>query len=144
LVPPDLETGDLAQSLSTSGFRWDRPVIVVWEAVTQYLTEDAVRHTIAVLADAAPTSRLIFTFVRQDFLAGSNTYQAERAYQGFVLHHQIWHFGLSPDQVGLLLDEYGWAEQDQVGAAEFRQRYLQPVGRELAVSEIERFAAAVK
>jgi O-methyltransferase involved in polyketide biosynthesis len=103
-----------------------------------------VRHTFPLLANAARTSRLIFTFVRQDFLAGSNTYQAVRAYRDFVLRHQIWHFGLSPDQVGTLLDEYGWAEQEQVGAAECRERYLVPIGRYLTVSEIERFAAAVK
>ncbi|MEU6797579.1 hypothetical protein ABZ907_38300 [Nonomuraea wenchangensis] len=38
----------------------------------------------------------------------------------------------------------GWAEREQVGAAEYRARYLEPAGRDLAVMDIERFVHAVK
>ncbi len=33
---------------------------------------------------------------------------------------------------------------EQVGSAEYRPRYLQPVGREMPVSEMERFVLAEK
>jgi len=144
LVPVDFETNGLAESLAAKGFRLDRPAMFVWEAVTQYLTEDAVRHTLALLAKAAPGSRLAFTYIRQDFLDGTNTYGAEGAYRDFVERHRIWHFGLHPDQVGTLLDDYGWTEREQVGAAEYRQRYLEPARRDMPVSEIERFVTADK
>ena len=53
-------------------------------------------------------------------------------------------FGDTPDQVAGLLDEYGWVEREQVGAAEYQVRYVRPVGREMPVSEIERFVSATK
>lgn len=144
LIPIDFETDDLAETLGANGFRFDLPAVFVWEAVTQYLTEDAVRQTLATLAKAAPGSRLIFTFVRRDFLDGTVGYDADGAYREFVQRRQLWHFGLAPDEVAPLLDEYGWAEREQVGTADYRQRYLEPAGRDLPVSELERFALAVK
>jgi len=144
LVPVDFATDDLAESLAANGFTFDRPAMFLWEAVTQYLTEDGVRRTLTLLAKAAPASRLVFTFVRQDFLDGTNTYGAEGAYRDFVVRQQVWHFGLAPDRVGGLLDEYGWAEREQVGAAEYQDRYVRPTGRALPVSELERFVLATK
>ncbi|HEY0452019.1 SAM-dependent methyltransferase [Actinophytocola sp.] len=144
LVPIDLETGDLLEALAAKGFRLDRPAMFTWEAVTQYLTEDGVRRTLAVLAKAAPGSRLVLTYVRRDFLDGTNRYGADGAYADFVERQRLWHFGLAPEEVGPLLAEYGWTEREQLGAAEYRRRYVEPAGRDLAVSEIERFVGAAK
>lgn len=144
LVPVDFETDDLTASLSAAGFDPGKPVMVVWEAVTQYLTETAVRDTLAWLAKTASGSRLVFTYLRRDFLDGTNLYNAEGAHRDFVSRQQVWHFGLHPDGVAPLLNEYSWTEDEQVGTTEYRQRYLEPAGRELPVSEIERFVAATK
>jgi methyltransferase (TIGR00027 family) len=144
LIAVDFETDDLMESLTGNGFQLDQPTMFVWEAVTQYLTEDGVRRTLALLAKATTGSRLAFTFIRRDFLDGTNAYNAEGAYRDFVVRHQVWHFGLAPDQVAGLLEEYGWVEREQVGAAEYQDRYLRRVGRDLPVSEIERFVLATK
>jgi methyltransferase (TIGR00027 family) len=144
LVPVDFETDDLAEALTVAGFDTGRPVMVVWEAVTQYLTEDAVRHTLTWLAKATAGSHLVFTYVRRDFLDGTNTYQAEGAYRDFVQRQRIWHFGLTPDQVAPLLAEYDRTEDEQVGATEYQHRYVEPTGRALPVSELERFVTATK
>ena len=61
-----------------------------------------------------------------------------------MTRHRVWHFGLHPEQVAPLLTDHGWSEDEQVGATEYRQRYLEPAGRNLPVSEIERFVAATK
>jgi methyltransferase (TIGR00027 family) len=142
LVPVDFETDDLTAALAPRGFRIDKPALLVWEAVTQYLTEDGVRRTRAFLAKAASGGRLIFTYVRKDFVDGTNTYDAEKLYQDFVVKQRVWHFGIEPQHVADLLREYGWVEREQVGRAEYVQRYLEPIGRALSVSEIERFVYA--
>lgn len=144
LVAADFETDDLAGALAAAGFRAERPVMVVWEAVTQYLTEDGVRSTFAWLATAAAGSRLIFTYVRKDFLDSTETYGAEAAHREFVRDNDLWHFGLLPGEVAPLLAEYGWTEEEQAGAAEYERRYVEPTGRRLPVSEVERFVAATK
>jgi methyltransferase (TIGR00027 family) len=138
LVPVDFEADDLAESLQRNGFSSQRRTFYIWEAVTQYLTGSAVRRTFDYLAQAAPGSGLAFTFVRQDFLTGEQTYGAERAHRQFVINNTLWRFGLRPTDVGSFLAEYGWSELDQVGPAEYEVRYLRPAGRADSVSEIER------
>ncbi|EHB55277.1 methyltransferase [Mycolicibacterium rhodesiae JS60] len=138
LVPADFETDDLSTSLWRAGFGTDRRTFYVWEAVTQYLTEAAVRRTFDHLAQAAAGSGLAFTFVRKDFLTGQHTYGAARARRQFVVDNELWRFGLQPEQVGPFLAEYGWREVDQVGPADYAARYLDPAGRHTEVSEIER------
>ena len=144
LVPVDFQTDDLADVLPAHGLDPETPTMFVWEAVTQYLTEDGVRRTLAFLAKAARGSRLIFTYVRKDFLDGIDFYGAEQAHQDFVVKHAMWHFGLDPDDVRSLLQEYDWAEREQVGSREYLARYVRPTGRDLPVSEIERFVCCEK
>ena len=138
LVPIDFETQDLAAVLAEHGYRSTGRTFFVWEAVTQYLTEAAVRRTLGVLSAAPPGSGLAFTYVRQDFLDGTTAYGAQAAYDEFVVKRKLWHFGLRPEEVGSFLAEYGWHEAEQCGPAEFTDRYLRPSGRELPVSEVER------
>jgi methyltransferase (TIGR00027 family) len=143
LVPMRLETDDLLDLLAKQGFRIEVPTMFVWEAVTQYLTGDGVRRTLACLSMAGTGSRLIFTFVRRDFFAGANLYGAASLHRDFVGSH-VWHFALDPAEVDGLLREYGWVEREQVGSAEYTGRYLRPAGRGLPASEIERFVCADK
>ncbi|WP_206791930.1 SAM-dependent methyltransferase [Amycolatopsis sp. MtRt-6] len=142
LVPVDFETQQLRAELARHGFTGGRKTFVVWEAVTQYLTEPAVRHTLAQLTDLGPGSRLAFTYVRKDFLDGEEFYGARAAHDDFVTKWRLWRFGLRPGDVAGLLAEYGWREREQLGPAEFTSRYLRPAGRDLPVSEIERSVLA--
>lgn len=144
LVPVDFETHDLAGELARCGYDPGVRTFFVWEAVTQYLTEDGVRRTFDVLATARPESQLVFTYVREDFLDGTTTYGAEAAYAEFVRKRRLWRFGLAPGQVGGFLTEYGWHELDQAGPEQFTARYLEPAGRALPVSGLERSVHAVK
>jgi methyltransferase (TIGR00027 family) len=142
LLAVDLETDDLTAALAAAGFDWNEPTMVVWEAVTQYLSEDGVRKTLASLASAPPGSRLIFTYIRRDFLDGTEDYGAARARHEFVTKRQVWRFGLHLEDVAPMLHEYGWVEREQVGPAEYTDRYLAPRGRDLPISPIERFVYA--
>lgn len=144
LVPVDFETADLREELTRNGFRPGFRTFFIWEAVTQYLTEDGVRRTFEFLADAEAGSRLVFTYLRQNFLDGTTTYGAEKAHAQFVRKRKLWHFGMTPDQVAGFLTEYGWQEAEQVGPAEFTARYLRPHGRDIPVSAIERSVYAEK
>ena len=50
--------------------------------------------------------------------------------------------GLYPEQVAGFLAEYRWRECQQVGPDEYADRYLEPAGRTLTASEIERAVSA--
>jgi methyltransferase (TIGR00027 family) len=142
LLAVDFETDDLADRLRREGFGPGRRVFYIWEGVTPYLTEPAVRETMGSLADAASGSGLVFTFIRRDFLNGQEMYGAQGIYDEAVVKRRLWHFGLPPEDVGEFLAEYGWHEVDQVGRAEYAVRYLKPAGRDESVSELERVVYA--
>jgi methyltransferase (TIGR00027 family) len=144
LIPVDLETQDVGEELAVNGFDVSKTAMFVWEAVTQYLTTDGVRETFAMLAKAVTGSRLIFTYVRTDFLDGANLYGADSVYERFVVKYGVWHWGIDPADIDGLLREYGWTEREQVGRDEYVARYVKPSGRDLPVTEIERFVFAEK
>lgn len=86
----------------------------------------------------------MFTFVRKDFLDGTAMFGGDAAYREFVVKRRLWKFGLMPDEVAGFVAPYGWEETEQFGPAEFTGRYLQPAGRVMPVSEIERTVHCVR
>lgn len=138
LLRMDFETDDLTGRLDAAGFDRSQRILYIWEAVTQYLTHDAVASTMKHVGRAAPGSGLLFTFLRQDFLDGENMHGARAAYDEFVVNNRLWTFGLDPEQVPAFLADYGWRQNEQVGAQEYTERYLRPAGRTITASPIER------
>jgi O-methyltransferase involved in polyketide biosynthesis len=116
----------------------------VWEAVTQYLTTDAVHATLTSLGSAAAGSRLVFTYVRADFIDGINLYGAEALYRRFVQRQRLWHFGLPPQDVAEFLAGHGWRLCEQAGPDLIMHRYIEPTGHHLTASPIEWTAYAEK
>lgn len=144
LVPLDFERDDLIGALTAQGYRNDARTFFIWEAVTQYLSEDAVRATLAELRAARAGSRLVFTYVRKDFIDGVNMYDAGFLYKRFRRRRQVWRFGLNPDQVSAFVAEYGWRLVEQAGPDYHLRNYIQPTGRDLVASQVEWSAYAEK
>ncbi|HEX3780052.1 MAG TPA: SAM-dependent methyltransferase [Pseudonocardiaceae bacterium] len=144
LVPIDFRTQHLGEVLASAGYEPDQPTVFVWEGVTQYLTEEAIDATGKFLAGAAPGSRLVFTYVQENFLTGQTLYGAQAAYLDFVVRRGLWQFGLAPAAVEEFLGRYGWQEIEQAGSAEYTDRYLRPNNRLLATTELERSVYAGK
>jgi methyltransferase (TIGR00027 family) len=144
LVPLDFERDDLISALTGHGYRADSRTFFIWEGVTQYLTEDAVRATLGALRAAPAGSRLVFTYVRKDFIDGVNMYGATMLYRRFRQRQQVWRFGLDPDAVSEFVAEYGWRLVEQAGPDYFLRNYIQPTGRNLPASQLEWSAYAEK
>lgn len=144
LVPLDFERDDVLTALTGLGYRTAYRTFFVWEAVTQYLTADAVHATLESLRPAASGSRLVFTYVRRDFLDGINFYGAKQLYRRFRERQQLWRFGLLPEEVAPFLDGHGWRLIEQLGPEEIVRRYVEPTGRNLTASQVEWSAYAEK
>ena len=137
LVAVDFERDDLMSALGAHGYRADARTFFIWEGVTQYLTLEAVRATLAQLSGAATGSRLIFTYIRQDFIDGTQRYGADAVYRRFRQRSQVWKSGLVPEAVGELLAEFGWRLVEQAGPSYYRDTYIRPTGRTVSASPIE-------
>jgi methyltransferase (TIGR00027 family) len=144
LVALDFERDDLLTSLAEHGYRTDYRAFFICEGVTQYLTEDGVRRTLEGLRAAAPGSRFVFTYVRRDFIDGTNLYGSRTLYRNVRERQQLWRFGLEPDEVAGFLGDYGWRLVEQAGPDEFVQRYVEPANRKLPASQLEWSAFAEK
>lgn len=63
-VPCDFAVHDFVERLDTSGFRADQPAFLIWEGVTYYLPEEAVRATLRRVATRLdPRSVILFDHV---------------------------------------------------------------------------------
>ncbi|MCV7400638.1 SAM-dependent methyltransferase [Mycobacterium fragae] len=137
LVALDFERDELLTTLTEQGYHTDYRTFFVWEGVTQYLTADAVHATLDGLRPVASGSRLVFTYVRRDFIEGVNLYGAKQLYRKVRQRRELWHFGLQPEEVAEFLARYGWRPIEQLGPEQIVQRYVKPTGRNLTASEIE-------
>ena len=144
LVALNFERDDLLTSLAEYGYRTDYRAFFICEGVTQYLTEDGVRRTLEGLRATAAGSRLVFTYVRRDFIDGTNRYGTRTLYRSVRQRRQLWHFGLQPDEVADFIAAYGWRLVEQAGPDELISRYVQPTGRNLKASQLEWSAYAIK
>lgn len=144
LVPVDFEHDDLATELAGHGHRSGHRTFFIWEGVTQYLSAEGVASTFEFLRSAAPGSRLAFTYVRSDFIDGTNRYGAESLYRRFRVRSQLWQFGLDPDRVAGFIEPYGWQLIEQAGPDYLAEHYIFPAGRKLPASQLEWSAFAEK
>jgi methyltransferase (TIGR00027 family) len=144
LVPVDFERDDLMAVLVSYGYDPDARTFFVWEGVTQYLTEAAVRATFGQLSRATRGSRIDFTYVHADFIDGIDTYGAAGFYRRVRVRSELWKFGLPPDGVDAFLADYGWQLVEQAGPEAFAERYVRATGRAITASPIEWSAYAEK
>jgi methyltransferase (TIGR00027 family) len=142
-VPTNLTTEPLVDVLGAAGLDRAQPVLFVWEGVTQYLPEVAVRATLACVGASIPGSALVFTYVRRSIVDGSARDGWSDGLRQRLDASEPWLFGLEPGEVPGLIDTYGLSLVDDVGEAEFRSRYAEPLGRQVAVNDGEHVALCV-
>lgn len=143
LVEMNFDTEDLAAALSSSGYLQPGRTFFVWEAVSQYLTEQGVRKTFQFLAKAPAGSCLAMSYVRKDFLDGRNLYGWRTGYKRFVAG-KVWHFGMEPEAAPGFLREYGWNVIEDIGFDQLARRYSEMSHRGLEATPVERMVYAEK
>lgn len=144
LVSVDFERDNVMSALAANGFHDTGNSLFIWEGVTQYLSREALHATFGQLRAVLPGNRLIFTYVRQDFIDGTNLYGARSLYRRFRQRREIWKSGFVPEQVEEILAGYGWRLIEQAGPSYYRDTYIRPTGRTLTASPIEWAVVAVR
>ena len=137
LIPLDFDRQRLDAALFDAGFRPETRAFFIWEGVSQYLIAAAVDATLRFVHSCAPGSRIVFTYIHRGTLDPTSPLYNPEMLDRLGKLGEPWRFGLHPNQVRKYLAERGLALLDHVDAGEFRQRYLQPRGRDMSVMEIE-------
>jgi methyltransferase (TIGR00027 family) len=144
LVPIDFDREELGPVLKSHDYAADSKTFFIWEAVTQYLTEDGIQATFGFLAQVPPGSRMAFTYIRKDFIDGKVLYGAEYLFKSMVLRNKSFLFGLDPKDVTAFLGGHGWRVLEHLGYEQLSERYVQPTGRKLLSTPLERMVYAEK
>jgi methyltransferase (TIGR00027 family) len=121
-VPTDFNAGRLPAAMEAAGFDPERRALVVWEGVTNYLTEAGVDETLRWCAETAPGSRLVFTYVHRAVLDDPGAFAGtRRLFATLDAAGERWTFGLEPAGLAAYLAARGLTLDEDVGAAEYRR-----------------------
>jgi methyltransferase (TIGR00027 family) len=142
-IPIDFDTQSLEAVFTGTAFDPASPAVFVWEGVTQYLSEEAVRRTLAFVGTSAPGSILVFTYVLKSLIERrSGIPGADRMMDRVAKQGSPWLFGLEPESLASFLEPFHLRLLADVGSADYQANYFKPMKRELVVSEMERIAQA--
>jgi len=131
-VGTDFDHRSAADALSSTDYAPARRTFFIWEGVTNYLTASAVDATFRWLGTAAAGSTVAFTYVHRSVLDAPATFDgAEPLLRELARLGEPWTFGLDPAETPAYLRARGLTLVEDLGADEYRQRYLagRPDGR---------------
>jgi methyltransferase (TIGR00027 family) len=142
-VGADFRRDALARALASAGVDAHRPTFFIWEGVTNYLSAEAVDAMLAVVAQAAAGSEIVFTYVERAAVADLASYSggAELA-RTLARTGESWTFGLDPAELPAFLGVRGFTLVEDVGSVDYRRRYLPPRALPLRGYEFYRVARA--
>jgi methyltransferase (TIGR00027 family) len=124
-VPLDFARDRLLDRLATAGFDATKTTMVVWEGVTNYLTDDAVCAVLCWAGTLKPGSRLAFTYIHQGVLTDPTSFAgAPKILRAVASTGEPWTFGLLPEAVPGYVAPYGLRLLDDLGADDYRSRYF--------------------
>ena len=129
-VAVDFERDHVPESLQAAGFDGSKPSLFLWEGVSNYLSEFAVRSTLSFIGSLAPGTALAFTYVDQAVLRDPAGFAGGREVQRTIARlEEPWTFGIEPDQASAFLNECGLELDSDLSAADYRQQYCKNADR---------------
>lgn len=144
-VSIDFRQEALGDVLARAGYNGSLPTIFIWEGVTMYLPEDAVRGTLRWIAQQAPGSSLVFDFTARHVINLIETGESANELERLFLHRnrmiaawgEPWIFGIPEDAVPEYLASVGLTTREVLAFAspEAIRRYIGPIadGRPLPI-----------
>jgi methyltransferase (TIGR00027 family) len=142
-VATDFAQGGLEAAMRAAGYRGSARSFLLWEGVTNYLTEAAVDTTLRWCARAAAGSLLLFTYVHRDVLVRPQAFVGtERLFDSLEKVGERLSFGIDPEELPAFLAERGLALESDLGAAEYRARYFGDAAKRMRGHEFYRVARA--
>jgi methyltransferase (TIGR00027 family) len=142
-VATDFTEKGLREAMEAAGYREDARTLILWEGVTNYLTEEAVSTTLRWCARAAPGSTLIFTYVHRDIITSPEKFVgSDHLFAALDRAGERFTFGIHPDELAGFLARHGLRLESDVGAVEYRERAYGEAGRRMRGHEFYRVAQA--
>src|SRR5262245_17333082 len=132
-VPVDFTRQTLDGALRGSAFDVNARSFVLWEGVTNYLTEAAVDTTLrAIAASVSRESELFLTYVHQGLLDGSEPFDGGAEILQRVREvGEPWTCGFEPSEMPAYLVARGFGLVEDLSADDYRARYFGNAARSM-------------
>ncbi len=143
-VSIDFEKQSLDAELKKAGYDLTSKTLFILEGVTQYISKEANDSILKYVAQAAPGSKIVFTYVLKSFIEGKdlNNSTKKSLYKWLVKGFKMFIYGLDPEDINDYLSKYSISLIEDIGRKEVQERYMKLVDLDLKVFEIERIALA--
>ncbi|HEX2685072.1 MAG TPA: SAM-dependent methyltransferase [Kofleriaceae bacterium] len=136
-VAVDFLRDDPGAMLAMAGWDPRRRSVFVWEGVTAYLTESAVTSVLGWISTTAAGTCVVFTYLHGGVFDGSPQFEgSERVMANVRRLGEPWTFGLKPEAVAAFVARCGLRLHEDLGADDYRRRYLTDVSRGYAFYRI--------
>jgi len=123
----DFNKQSLDQLAEEYNFDFTKPTTIIWEGVTNYLTADTVNKTFAFISKFPKDSHIVFTYVHKEVLSNPSSFLGgEKLLKDLENLEEKWTFGFIPEELSAYLAQFNLTLQEDLGAADYRKKYLPP------------------
>jgi methyltransferase (TIGR00027 family) len=121
----DFNRQTLEELFHERGIVITQPTVILWEGVTNYLQREAVDGIMRLVGRFPVGSAIIFTYIHRDVLEHPGSwYGAEKLIAELGEIEEQWTCGFLPEELPGWLKGFGLRLVEDLGAAEYRQRYM--------------------
>lgn len=121
----DFNKQNLNQLALENNIDFSKPTAIIWEGVTNYLTEEAVKSTFSFISKFADNSHIIFTYVHKDILVHPDAFLGgKKLLEDLEKLEEHWTFGFLPEELPIYLNEFDIQLSEDLGADDYRKRFL--------------------
>ena len=121
----DFNNQNLDQLALEHNVDFSKPTATIWEGVTNYLSEEAVKNTFSFISKFAKNSYVIFTYVHKEILYNPSSFLGgEKLLEDLKELEEHWTFGFIPSELPDYLKQFDIELIEDLGAEEYRERFL--------------------
>lgn len=104
---------------------FSKQTAIIWEGVTNYLTENAVKSTFSFISKFAANSHIIFTYVHKNILLNTESFLGgKKLLEDLENLEEHWTFGFMPEELPNYLKQFDVELLEDLGANGYREKFL--------------------
>lgn len=121
----DFNKQSLEDLASEHNLNFNIPTTIIWEGVTNYLTQQAADKTLEFVEKFTIGSYIIFTYVNKLVLDNPRSFiGTEKVFKNLSKNEECWTLGFKPEELSGYLVRFHLILLEDLGAADYRDRYM--------------------
>jgi len=121
----DFNKQTLDQIAVITNIDYSVPTTIIWEGVTNYLTQLAVDATFHFTKKFKSPFNIIFTYIEKEVLDNPQYFKGtKQVFENLKRNEEQWTFGIHPNELSSYLKRFGLTLIEDLNATGYRNRYM--------------------